>query len=77
MTSEPFKYSLAAPNLSTDAMGKKSWSFRKTKNEHMASGWRSGKKPLVGLYVRIEFVCRLWEENRPVPWSDTNMPEGG
>jgi hypothetical protein len=46
----------------TDAMGKKSWPFRKTKNDHEASRSRSGKKPRVGRYVRIEFARRLWEE---------------
>jgi hypothetical protein len=34
----------------TDAMGK-SWSFRKTKNDHEASGSWSGKKPRVGRYA--------------------------
>ncbi|KAK1626000.1 hypothetical protein QYE76_000315 [Lolium multiflorum] len=49
-------------------MGKKYWPFRKTKNDHKPSGSRSGKKPRVGRYVRIEFARRLSEENRPIRW---------
>jgi hypothetical protein len=45
----------------------KGWPYRKTKNVHEAGGSRSGKKPQVGRYIRIDSVRRLWEENRPVP----------
>ena len=27
--------------------------------------------------MRVEFARRLWEENRPVPWPDVNLPGGG
>jgi hypothetical protein len=47
---------------------RKSCPFRKTKNGHEASGLRSGKKPWVGRYIRIElaFLVNL------LPWR---MPE--
>ncbi|KAK1620173.1 hypothetical protein QYE76_025690 [Lolium multiflorum] len=38
-------------------MGKKCWPFCKTKNDHEASGSRSGKKPRVKRYVRIKFAA--------------------
>jgi hypothetical protein len=60
----------------TDVMGK-SWPFSKTKNDHEASGSRSGKKPRVGQYIHVEFAHRLWEENRAVPWPDASLPGGG
>jgi hypothetical protein len=44
----------------------KGWTYRKTKNDHEASGSQSDKKPQVGRYIRIEFARLLWEENRPV-----------
>jgi hypothetical protein len=58
-------------------MGKKCWPLRKTKNDHEASGSRSGKKPRIGQYVRVDFARHLSEENRPVPWLDANLPGGG
>jgi hypothetical protein len=43
----------------TDAMGKKCWPFRKTKNDQEASGSRSGKKARVGRYVRVDLARQL------------------
>ncbi|KAK1612274.1 hypothetical protein QYE76_035947 [Lolium multiflorum] len=51
----------------TDAMGKKCWLFRKTKNDHEASGSWSGKKARVGRYVRVDLARQLWRKNA-VPW---------
>jgi hypothetical protein len=52
----------------------KGWPHRKTKNDHEASGSRSGKKPRVEQYIHIEFMRRLWEENQQVPWPDASLP---
>jgi hypothetical protein len=59
----------------SDAMGK-GCPYRKTKNDHEASGSRSGKKPLVERYAHIEFARSGWEENRTVPWPDASLPVG-
>ena len=55
----------------------KGWPFKKAKHDGEASSSRGGKKPRRKRYVRVEFARRLWEENRPIPWPDVNLPGGG
>ena len=51
--------------------------FKKAKHDGEDSSSRGGKKPRRKRYVWVEFARRLWEENRPVPWPDVNLPGGG
>jgi hypothetical protein len=55
----------------------KSWPFMKVKDDGENISSQDRKKTRRRRYVRVEFVRRMWEEKRPVPWSDASLPGGG